>query len=95
MRFAQEISKSLEIPLGEYRSGIPLLRVVLCKEKQSTLLESTILRKAKTAKSCAVVWEDCDEDESLAKAVGYGVWGLRRGVRGCSLSVFLIAANLF
>ena len=33
MRFAQEISKSLEIPLGEYRSGILLLHVVLCKEK--------------------------------------------------------------
>ena len=27
MRFAQEISKSLEIPLGEDRSGILLLRV--------------------------------------------------------------------
>ena len=84
MRFAQEISKSLEIPLGEDRSGILLLRVVLCKEKgeNGKKLRCRLGRRRR-------------EDESLAKAVGYGVWGLRRGVRGCSLSVFLIAANLF
>ena len=76
MRFAQEISKSLEIPLGEYRSGILLLRVVLCKEKGEN---GKKLR-------CRLGRLRRREDESLAKAVGYGGSG---GV--CEGALFLFS----